>query len=175
MSPWKTVVASLSAFLSVACSTTPPKNVTVVDNFDSQRYLGQWYEIARLNHPFERGLEQVTANYSPREDGGLKVINRGYNVKKQRWQESVGKAYFTGEPTRASLKVSFFGPFYGGYNVIALDKDYRYALVCGPDRDYLWLLARAPKIPPEVKQQMLDIATRQGFDVSKLLWVNQQY
>jgi len=104
MSPWKTVVASLSAFLSVACSTTPPKNVTVIENFDSQRYLGQWYEIARLNHPFERGLEQVTANYSPREDGGLKVINRGYNVKKQRWQESIGKAYFTGDPQRAALK-----------------------------------------------------------------------
>jgi hypothetical protein len=90
------------------------------------------------------------------------------------WQKTDGVAYFTGEPTRAALKVSFFGPFYGGYNVIALDKDYRYALVCGPDRDYLWLLARTPKIPPEVKQQMLDIATRQGFDVSKLLWVNQQ-
>lgn len=91
-------------------------------------------------------------------------------MAKNRW-----RSLFYREPTRAALKVSFFGPFYGGYSVIALDKDYRYALVCGPDRDYLWLLARTPKIPPEVKQQMLDIATRQGFDVSKLLWVNQQY
>lgn len=79
------------------------------------------------------------------------------------------------EPSRAALKISFFGPFYGSYNVIALDKEYRYALVCGPDRDYLWLLARAPTIAPEVRQQMLNIATRQGFDVGKLVWVNQRY
>ncbi|EFM20175.1 MULTISPECIES: lipocalin family protein [unclassified Pantoea] len=174
MSPWKTVVASLSAFLSVACSTTPPKNVTVIDNFDSQRYLGQWYEIARLNHPFERGLQQVTANYSPREDGGLKVINRGYNVKKQRWQESVGKAYFTGEPQRASLKVSFFGPFYGGYNVIALDPDYRYAMVCGPNRHYLWILSRTPQLEPGVKEKLVEQARQNGFPVEELIWVKQK-
>ena len=174
MSPWKTVVASLSAFLSFACSTTPPKNVTVIDNFDSQRYLGQWYEIARLNHPFERGLEQVTANYSPRDDGGLKVINRGYNVKKQRWQESVGKAYFTGEPQRASLKVSFFGPFYGGYNVIALDPDYRYAMVCGPNRHYLWILSRTPQLEPGVKEKLVEQARQNGFPVEELIWVKQK-
>ena len=171
------VIAAVTvAFLVVACSSpTPPRGVTVVHPFDVQRYLGTWYEIARFDHRFERGLEKVTANYSLMNDGGIQVINRGYNPERGMWQKVTGKAYFTGASDTAALKVSFIGPFYGGYNVIALDKDYRYALVCGPDRDYLWLLARAPKIPPEVKQQMLNIATQQGFDVSKLLWVNQQY
>ena len=174
MSPWKTLFASFSAFLSVACSTAPPKNVTIVEGFDSQRYLGQWYEIARLDHRFERGLQQVTANYSPRTDGGLKVVNRGFNEQKQRWQESVGKAYFTGEPQRASLKVSFFGPFYGGYNVIALDPEYRYALVCGPNHSYLWILSRTPQLDESIKQQLVAQARKAGFPVDELIWVKQK-
>jgi len=103
------------------------------------------------------------------------VINKGYNPDRGMWQQVIGQAYFTGESNRAALKVSFFGPFYGGYNVIALDKEYRHALVCGPDRDYLWILARTPTISAEMKQQMLDVATRQGFDVTKLIWVEQPY
>ncbi|HFZ1588780.1 TPA: outer membrane lipoprotein Blc [Klebsiella pneumoniae] len=155
------ITAIAVSFLSVACSTpAPPPGVTVVSPFDVQRYLGTWYEIARFDHPFESGLD---------------VVNKGYNPDRGMWQKTDGVAYFTGEPSRAALKISFFGPFYGSYNVIALDKEYRYALVCGPDRDYLWLLARAPTIAPEVRQQMLDIATRQGFDVGKLVWVNQRY
>ena len=137
------VAAATAAFLVVACSSpTPPRGVTVVNNFDAKRYLGTWYEIARFDHRFERGLEKVTATYSLRDDGGLNVINKGYNPDREMWQQSEGKAYFTGAPTRAALKVSFFGPFYGGYNVIALDREYRHALVCGPDRDYLWILSR---------------------------------
>ena len=119
---WSKLSVMLSALLSVACSVSPPKDIKVVTPFDSQRYLGTWYEIARLDHRFERGLQQVTAHYSPRADGGLKVINRGFNPQKQQWQESEGKAYFIGSPQVAALKVSFFGPFYGGYNVIALDR-----------------------------------------------------
>jgi len=107
------------AFLVVACSTpTPPKGVTVVENFDAKRYLGKWYEIARFDHSFERGLDQVTATYSTMDDGGIQVINRGFNVERGKWQQSIGKAYFTGSPNRAALKVSFFGPFYGGGNII---------------------------------------------------------
>lgn len=162
------------AFLVVACSTpTPPKGVTVVENFDAKRYLGRWYEIARFDHSFERGLDQVTATYSTLDDGGIQVINRGFNADRGKWQQSIGKAYFTGSPDRAALKVSFFGPFYGGYNVIALDKDYQHALVCGPDRDYLWILSRTPTISDEVKQQMLSAAIRQSFKVEKLIWVRQ--
>lgn len=169
------IIATVAAaFLVSACrSPTPPNGVTVVQNFDTQRYLGKWYEIARFDHAFESGLEKVTATYSLRDDGGLNVINRGYNPDRDMWQQSTGEAYFIGDPKTAALKVSFFGPFYGGYNIIALDDDYRYALVCGPDRDYLWLLSRTPTLPAKVKQQMLDIAARQGFAVEKLLWIKQ--
>ncbi|EFE97592.1 lipocalin-like protein [Serratia odorifera DSM 4582] len=164
----------LPALLSVACSVSPPKDVKVVDNFDAKRYLGTWYEIARLDHRFERGLEQVTAQYSPREDGGLKVINKGFNRQKLQWQQSEGKAYFIGSPQQASLKVSFFGPFYGGYNVIELDADYRYALVCGPNRDYLWILSRTPTLDANVRDKLLQTARGYGFEVDKLIWVKQQ-
>jgi len=173
MQLWKTLLAVASTLLSVACTTSPPKNVTVVEGFDADRYLGRWYEIARLDHRFERGLDQVTATYSKRDDGGLKVVNRGFNVKKQKWQESVGKAYFTGDSQRAALKVSFFGPFYGGYNVIALDDNYQHALVCGPNRDYLWILSRTPKLDESVSQQLVEKARQANFPVEKLIWVNQ--
>jgi apolipoprotein D and lipocalin family protein len=170
------IAAVTAAFLVVACSSpTPPPGVTVVSQFDAQRFLGKWYEIARFDHRFESGLQRVTATYSKMDDGGLQVINRGYNPDRGMWQQTIGKAYFTGAPTRAALKVSFFGPFYGGYNVIALDREYRHALVCGPDRDYLWILSRTPTLSKEMKEQMLDIATRQGFDVSKLIWVEQPH
>jgi apolipoprotein D and lipocalin family protein len=168
------ITAVAVSFLSVACSTpAPPPGVTVVTPFDVQRYLGTWYEIARFDHPFESGLEKVTANYSLRGDGGVKVINRGFNPKKNKWQESEGKGYFTGSTARAALKVSFFGPFYGGYNVIELDKDYRYALVCGPDKSYLWILSRTPTLDDGVKQKLLQTAQQYGFDTSKLVWVKQ--
>lgn len=174
MQLWKTLAAVAGTLLSVACSTTPPKNVTVIEGFDADRYLGRWYEIARLDHPFERGLDQVTATYSKREDGGLKVVNRGFNLKKQQWQESVGKAYFTGDTRRAALKVSFFGPFYGGYNVIALDEHYQHALVCGPNRDYLWILSRTPQLDSTAQQQLVAQARQANFPVDKLIWVAQR-
>ncbi|WP_345830103.1 lipocalin family protein [Erwinia sp. HDF1-3R] len=174
MSLWKMLIAGGTALLSVACNTTPPKGVTPVEGFNTDLYLGSWYEIARLDHRFERGLQQVTASYSKREDGGLKVVNRGYNEQKQRWQESIGKAYFTGSTRRGALKVSFFGPFYGGYNVIALDDDYQHALICGPNRNYLWILSRTPTLTESVKETLLAKAQREGFDVSKLIWVKQK-
>ena len=168
------IAAVTAAFLVVACSSpTPPPGVTVVSNFDAQRFLGTWYEIARFDHRFERGLEKVTANYSPMDDGGIQVINRGYNPDREMWQQSIGKAYFTGDPRRAALKVSFFGPFYGGYNVIALDREYRHALVCGPDRDYLWILARDKQLPADVRSGLLRQARELGLDVDKLIWVEQ--
>ncbi|AJI95883.1 lipocalin-like domain protein [Yersinia ruckeri] len=171
---WSKISVLISALLSVGCSVTPPKDIKVVDNFQLPRYLGTWYEIARLDHSFEQGLEQVTANYSLRADGGIRVINRGYHSQKQRWQESEGKGYFIGEPNHAALKVSFFGPFYGGYNIIELDDDYGYALVCGPNRDYLWILSRTPSLSAEVQEKLLLTARGYGFPVDKLIWVNQE-
>ncbi len=146
--------------------------MTVVNNFDAKRYLGTGMRLPVLITALNVDWK-VTATYSLRDDGGLNVINKGYNPDREMWQQSEGKAYFTGAPTRAALKVSFFGPFYGGYNVIALDREYRHALVCGPDRDYLWILSRTPTISDEVKQEMLAVATREGFDVSKFIWVQQ--
>ncbi|MEX7691770.1 lipocalin family protein [Enterobacter hormaechei] len=170
------IAAVTAAFLVVACSSpTPPPGVTVVSNFDAQRFLGTWYEIARLDHQFERGLEKVTVSYSAMDNGGIRVINRGYNPDRQMWQQSVGQAYFTGASNRAAMKASFIGPYYGGYNGIALDREYRHAVVCWPDGNYRWLLSRTPTISAEMKQQMLDIATRQGFDVTKLIWVKQPH
>jgi len=142
----------------------------IVNGFEVNRYLGTWYEIARFDHSFERGLNQVSAEYSLREDGGLKVLNRGFDTKKQKWHEAIGKAYFVESPTIAKLKVSFFGPFYGAYNVIELDKkDYSYVLITG-GKDYLWILSRTPQLSPEVQTQLLGKAKSLGFDTNKLLY-----
>ena len=174
MKVWPVLTGVALSLTLVACqSPVPPKGVTPIGNFDASRYLGQWYEVARLDNRFEHGLQQVTATYGQRRDGGISVVNRGYDPQSKRWKASEGKAFFTGARDIAALKVSFFGPFYGGYNVIALDEDYQYALVSGPNRDYLWILSRQPKIPDNVKQQYLTTAKRLGFAVDKLIWVNQ--
>jgi apolipoprotein D and lipocalin family protein len=149
--------------------------MTPVTPFDLQLYLGSWYEIARLDHSFERGLSQVTATYSQREDGGVTVLNRGYRDATGEWQEARGRAYFLDSPQTASFKVTFFWPFYGGYHVIDLDRqNYNYALVCGPSRKYLWLLSRTPKLDEVITQQLISRANALGFDTSALIFVNQQ-
>jgi len=152
-----------------------PEGVRAVRDFDLQRYLGTWYEIARLDHPFERGLSRVTAEYSLREDGGVKVVNRGYDAAENEWKQADGKAYFVESPDIGRLKVSFFGPFYASYNVIALDKEgYRWAMVSGPDTDYLWILAREPNLDPEVRQQLVAQAREAGFPTDALIWVEHE-
>ena len=149
-----------------------PDNVKPVDNFQLERYLGKWYEIARLDHSFERGLSRVTADYSLREDGGVRVLNRGYSAENKAWQEAEGKAYFVESPDQGYLKVSFFGPFYGSYIVFELDHDnYQYSLVSGPDKSYLWILARSPKISESIKKSLLKKAAALGFDTTKLIYV----
>jgi len=165
---------SLLCLLLVGCVGIP-KNVEPVQNFKLNRYLGSWYEIARLDHSFERGLEQVTALYTPQSDGGIEVRNRGYDPKEKLWKEAQGKAYFVGDPTIGRLKVSFFGPIYAGYNIIALDeKNYSYALVCGSNRSQLWILSRTPTLERWVLKSLLSKAKELGFDVAKLIYVNQQ-
>lgn len=148
-----------------------PEGVEPVTDFDLKRYLGRWYEIARLDHPFERGLSNVTATYRLRTDGGIEVVNRGYDEKKGHWREARGRAYPIGDPSVGRLKVSFFGPFYGGYNILALDqKNYRYALVCGPDRSHLWILARSRTLSPATLQPLIVQARRLGFDTDRLIY-----
>lgn len=160
--------------LLLAGCTGLPDNVRPVNDFKAEKYLGKWYEIARLDQSFERGLTRITAEYSLRDDGGLKVLNRGYSVSDNKWQEAEGKAYFVGDPTQAHLKVSFFGPIYGSYIVFELDREnYQYALVSGPDKSYLWLLAREPKINDDIKKTLIAKAASLGFDTSKLIFVDQ--
>jgi len=174
MKLWPVVTGVAIALTLVACkSPVPPKGVRPITGFDASRYLGKWYEVARLENRFERGLQQVSATYGKRKDGGISVLNRGYSPQKNKWSESEGRAYFTGAPDNGALKVSFFGPFYGGYNIIRLDEEYQYALVSGPNRDYLWILSRTPTLPQSVKQDYLNTARALGFPVDKLLWVQQ--
>lgn len=168
----RTALLSLCFFLLTACSVAPPTGVAPVTAFELSRYLGRWYEIARLDHSFERGMSDVNATYEVRADGSVKVINRGYDTQRQAWKEAIGRALFIGDPGIASLKVSFFGPFYGGYHVIALDREnYRWSLVAGPDRDYLWILARDKTLPAGVRDQLLAQAQALGFATDKLIWV----
>ena len=149
-----------------------PDNVKPVDGFILEKYLGKWYEIARLDHSFERGLSRVTANYSLREDGGVRVMNRGYSEKEGRWKEAEGKAYFVQRTDQGHLKVSFFGPFYGSYVVFELDhENYRYALVSGPEKSYFWILARSPEIEKNLRDTLIAKAAARGFDTSKLIFV----
>jgi len=164
----------VAILLLISGCSGAPEGVEVVDDFDLQRYLGTWYEIARLDHSFERGLTNVTANYSLRDDGGVRVLNRGFDPESGEWEEAEGKAYFVGDPNVGQLKVSFFGPFYGGYNIIELDHDaYRYSLVAGPNRSYLWLLARSPDLDAYITERLIDKARSLDFPVDELIWVEQ--
>lgn len=164
------ILAGMSLF-QFSCSTIPV-GVVAVKNFDKARYLGTWYEIARFDFRFEKDLDNTTATYTLNENGTIKVLNKGFNYVTKQWKDAEGKAKFAGDPTVAMLKVSFFGPFYAGYNVIALDPEYRYALVSGSSTEYLWILAREKTIPEEVKQNYLDIARKAGFVTDNLIWVN---
>ena len=148
-----------------------PKGAVPVKPFDLKKYLGTWYEVARLDYKWERDLDNVTATYSLKENGDIKVDNKGYNFKKDSWEQSVGKARPVDDPQEARLKVSFFGPFYSGYNVIAIDADYNYALVAGESTEYMWILSRTKSIPDAVKQDYLAKAKAVGYNTDALVWV----
>jgi apolipoprotein D and lipocalin family protein len=152
-----------------------PHGVFAVTRFDVQRYLGTWYEIARLDHSFERGLINVTATYSINDDGSLRVVNRGFDLKRHTWKQAEGRAYFVSRPDTGSLKVSFFWPFYGGYNIIDLDEqNYSYVLICGNSRSYLWILAREPQLSKAVMASLTQKAKALGFDIDALIYVEHE-
>ncbi len=165
------ILYAIVIMIGISCCSSIPKGVVAVKPFDKERYLGKWYEIARLDFKYERDLNNTTAEYSINTNGTIKVYNKGYNVKKGKWVQAIGKAKFVGNDNIAMLKVSFFGPFYSGYNVIALDSDYRYALVAGASLKYLWILSRETSIPEEIKNKYLKIAENYGYNISDLLWV----
>jgi apolipoprotein D and lipocalin family protein len=167
----RAIIMSAAVMLLFGCLGTP-ELVKPVTDFDANKYLGKWYEIARLDHSFERGLEQVSAEYSLRDGGGIRVLNSG--LKDKKWKEAEGKAFFVGEENVGYLKVSFFGPFYGSYIVFDLDKEnYQYAFVCGSNTSYLWFMSRTPTVNDELKDKFIKQAKGLGFDTDALIWVKQ--
>lgn len=163
---WILLLAFLTGCLEV------PEGITPQKNFELNRYLGTWYEIVRLEHRFEKGMEGITATYSMREDGGVKVLNKGYKTKEKKWSEAEGKAYFVESPDKGFLKVSFFGPFYGSY--IVMDTDYKnYTMISGPDLSYFWILSRKPTLDRKILNRLLAKAKEAGFDTSLLIYPDQ--
>lgn len=163
----------LVALVATGCVGLP-EGVQPVTGFDLDRYLGKWYEIARLDHSFERGLSRVTAEYSLRDDGGVKVVNRGFSASEGRWEEAEGKAYFVEGPNQGYFEVSFFGPFYGAYVIFDLDEEhYQHAFVSGPDKTYLWLLARTSVVSKELVERFVSKSNALGFDTDGLVFVEQ--
>lgn len=161
--------------IGLAGCTSLPEDIEPVTGFDSDRYLGTLYEIARLDHSFERGLTNVRAEYSRNNDGSIKVINRGYNAEDENWEEADGRAVFVEDENTGHLKVSFFGPFYASYVVFELDKEeYSFAYVTGYNRDYLWFLSRTPEVSEEALESFRERATEEGFDLEALIIVDQE-
>lgn len=146
----------------------------VIKDFELEKYLGEWYEIARLDFFWEKGLKNVKANYSLNEDASIKVINSGVKIKDNKLKQSVGKAKFLGEPNEGALKVSFFGPFYSGYNIMHIGGNYEYALVFGENLDYMWILSRTKTITPELQAKYLEYARTAGYAVEELVWTIQE-
>lgn len=164
-------MALLTLSLS-GCVTGVPAGLEPVEGFEVERYMGKWYEIYRLDHPFERGLSDVTATYTLQADDSVKVVNAGRKADGSR-SRAEGRAEFNGDPDVGSLRVSFFGPFFGGYHIIALDKEnYDYAMIAGQSRDYLWILSRTPDLDPDVEDALLTQAEESGFDVEDLILVD---
>jgi len=167
----KITIILLLLFVSAGCSSIP-SGVQAVRDFDINRYQGRWYEIARLDHSFERGLSNVSANYNLSKNGGIDVLNKGFDRQSSRWKQIKGRAYFVKDRTVGRLKVTFFWPFYGGYNIIALDKEnYSYAMICGPNRSYLWILARQKTFSNPVMDNLLKTAENLGFKTDNLIFV----
>jgi apolipoprotein D and lipocalin family protein len=171
MTDMKKLLLIVIPFIAAAC-TGKPDGVVAVTDFELDRYLGKWYEIARLDHSFERGLNNISAEYTLRDDGGVKVINSGFSKEDNAWEQAEGKAYFVDGTDSGHLKVSFFGPFYGSYIIFELDrKNYQYAFVSGPNTSYLWLLSRTPQVDQDVLDQFKKRSQELGFDTSKLIYV----
>lgn len=164
------ILAAAGVAVISACSTIP-NGASAVKPFDKEKYLGKWYEIARFDFRFERNMNNTTAEYSLNEDGTIRVVNSGYDTTKNEWKQATGKAKFRGDPDVAKLKVSFFGPFYSPYNVIALDQEYKYALVAGKNLKYLWILSREKTIPENFRKDYLKLAEEIGFKTDNLIWV----
>ena len=167
-------IAAIAAVIANRRQVRVPHGAKPVKNFDVLKYLGKWYEIARLDYKYERNLINVTAEYTPNPDGSIKVKNTGYDVDKETWETRIGEAEFVGRKDRGRLKVSFFKPIWSGYNIIDIDKDYKHALVVGNNTKYLWILSRDKDIPDEVRDEFLIKAIKLGYSTTDLIWTHQE-
>lgn len=143
-------------------------DVTTVSNLVLDRYLGRWYEIARIDNRFERGISNAFAEYSLNPNGTIKVVNSGVDIKTGRMKSAVGKAKTTSIP--GLLRVSFFWIFYSDYRVLAVDENYNWALVGGSSSKYLWILSRISKLSEEDMALIISEASRRGYDTSRLIY-----
>lgn len=169
----KIINVIMISLLLISCAGIP-ESIKPVTDFDLNKYTGKWYEIARLDHSFERGLEKVTATYSINNDGSVRVENRGFSTKNKEWEDAVGKAKFAGDENTGHLKVSFFGPFYGSYVIFDLDKDnYQYSFITGSENT-LWFLSRTPEVSQELKDKFLNMVQQAGYNTEELIFVNQE-
>jgi apolipoprotein D and lipocalin family protein len=169
------IMLSIFSLLLVSGCLGMPESVKPISGFELNNYLGKWYEVARLDHSFERGMSQVTAEYTLNKDGGVLVTNRGYLDTEKEWKVAEGKAYFVNDENEGYLKVSFFGPFYGSYVIFELErKNYQYAFVSGPNEDYLWLLSRTPNISPEIIEKFVIMSKERGFNTDDLIYVSHK-
>lgn len=148
-----------------------PKEAFPVTGFDIEKYMGKWYEIARLDYKYEKNLSNTTAEYRLNKGGTVQVINRGYNEKSGKWVEAKGEVLFRDEKEKAALKVSFFKPFYSGYNVVGLDANYSAAMIAGNDLNYLWIISRDKELAADIRDSFLDLAEGIGYDTAALIWV----
>ncbi|RZK48474.1 MAG: lipocalin [Pedobacter sp.] len=164
------LLAGVALVLNSCKTVKVPSGINLVKPFNAKKYAGKWYEIARFDFKHEKNMKNVTAQYTLNEDGTIDVLNRGYEMDKERWNDAKGKAQFVDDPNEGALKVSFFGPFYAGYNVVQLEGDYEYALVFGENKDYIWILSRTKTLPADVKAKFLKIAGDYGYDLSRLIW-----
>ena len=164
-------LATLVLFIMGGC-TRIPSGLVPVQSLDLDQYLGKWYEIARLDHSFERGMHKVTAQYTLLDDGTIQVINRGYLVEEKRWKQAEGRAKFATTPDQGHLKVSFWGPFYSSYVILYVDDLYQHAMICGPTKEYFWLLAREPVMEDEQRRRLVEKAASMGFEVDNLIYVH---
>ena len=166
----------LTTLLLGVCMTTSSQQIdnSTITMFDLNRYLGKWYEVARYDHAFERGLVGTTAEYSLLDDGKIKVLNSGYiNTLDGTYQQSVGKAKPNRNGKAGQLRVSFFGPFYSDYYILDLAPDYSYSVVGSSSPKYLWILSRTPNLNPKVQSEILTNLQQRGYDTQKLIWVEQ--
>lgn len=161
-----------AAWFALRRPVIPPTAIPVSD-FDLGRYLGKWYEVARIDNRYEKGLQRTQTEYSRGPRGSIRVENRGYDPRKREWEVATGKAKTVLGLDVGALKVSFFGPFYDGYNIVALDPKYRWAMVVGSTLDKFWILSRTPFLPMGLEDRLLRQAQAMGVPVERVIWVHQ--